>query len=157
MINTNTNTNGLQITPLHNQLTFTEWNCTVRLALHEQGCTKYITTDYTAIVQVVDDYDAEHTATLFESLDITAAISIASESTSGEKLSPVKVKLADVKKKQIAALLDDMSVLKVACELCKGWCKTFVFICSTIMPDLLEDISGMSDGCLVTLWMAINN
>jgi hypothetical protein len=32
-------------------------------------------------------------------------------------------------------------------EIGKGHRKTFVFICSTITPELLEDISSMSNGC----------
>jgi hypothetical protein len=118
---------------------------------------KYVTTDYTVIVQVVDDYDAEHMAHLFKALDITSTISIASESTSGKKLSATKVKLEDVKKKQIAAFVGDELALKATCELCKGHCKTFVFICSTIAPKLLEDISGMSNSCPLALWTVINN
>lgn len=118
---------------------------------------KYITTDFTAIVQAVNDYDVEHTASLFKSLNITTEITITSKSTSGEKSSTVKAKSKDIKDKQVTALLGDRTLLKAAWELCKGWCKTFVFICSTIAPELLEAISGMSDGCLITLWKAINN
>jgi hypothetical protein len=118
---------------------------------------KYITTDYTAIVQVVDDYDTEHTAHLFQVLNITTAISITSESTSSEKSLAAKVKSEDVKKNQITTFVLNKPTLKSMCELCKGCHKTFVFICSTIAPELLEDISGMSDGCPLALWTVINN
>jgi hypothetical protein len=109
------------------------------------------------IVQAVDDYNAEHTAHLFKALDITSTISIMLESTSGEKLLAAKAKSEDVKKKQIAAFVGDELALKATCELCKGHHKTFVFICSTIAPELLEDISGMSDSCPLALWTVINN
>jgi hypothetical protein len=69
----------------------------------------------------------------------------------------VKAKSEDVKKKQIATFVGDEPALKAARELCKGRHKTFVFICSTIAPELLEDISGMSDGCPLALWTVINN
>lgn len=96
-----------------------------------------------------------NTASLFKSLDI--AMDIMSKSTSGKKSSATKAKLKDIKDKQVTALLGDRTLLKAAQELCKGQCKTFMFICSTIVPELLEDISGMSNGCLITLWKAINN
>jgi hypothetical protein len=68
-----------------------------------------------------------------------------------------KAKLEDMKQKQIALLVGDSALLKSAHEICKGWCKMFVFICSTIAPELLKDISGMSNGCPLALWAAINN
>lgn len=106
---------------------------------------------------MVDDYDAEHTASLFKLLSIKSTISIASELTSGEKSSAAKAKLEDTKQKQIALLVSNSTSLKSACEICKGQCKTFMFICSTIRPELLKDILGMSDGCPLALWAAINN
>lgn len=156
-MNNNTNTNGLQVIPLQDQLSFTEWNRTVHLTLHEQGHTKYITTNYTAIIQAVDDYNAKHTAHLFKALNITSTISIALESTSGEKSLAMKVKPEDVKKKQITTFILNKPALKSAHKLCKGRHKTFIFICSTITPKLLEDISGMSNSCPLALWTAINN
>jgi hypothetical protein len=156
-INTNTNINSLQVIPLHNQSSFTKWNRTVHLTLHKQGHTQYITTNYTTIIQAVDDYDAKHTAHLFKSLTITSTISISSGSISGEKSSAAKVKLDNTRKMQIAALIGNTASLKSAQELCKGRCKTFVLICSTIAPELLKDISSMSDGCPLALWKVINN
>ncbi|ELR21686.1 uncharacterized protein ACA1_231430, partial [Acanthamoeba castellanii str. Neff] len=94
---------------------------------------------------------------LFKLLSIKSTISIASELTSGEKSSAAKAKLEDTKQKQIALLVSNSTSLKSACEICKGQCKTFMFICSTIRPELLKDILGMSDGCPLALWAAINN
>ncbi len=150
--------NSLRVVPLWDPSSFPEWSRTVRLALHKYGQIKYITNDYTAIVQAINDYDAEHTATLFESLDIISnPISISSGSTSGEKSAAALIKTEDLKKKQIAALVLANDTLKAARDICKGRRKTFVFICSTVAPKLLEDIMGMSDGCPFTLWTAINN
>ncbi len=118
-INTNTNINSLPVVPLHNQSSFTKWNRTVCLTLHEQGRTQYITTDYTAIIQAVDNYNAKHTAHLFESLTITSTILISSGSVSGEKSSATKVKSDDTRKMQIAALIGDAASLKSVWELCK--------------------------------------
>jgi hypothetical protein len=136
---------------------FAEWNRTVRLTLHKQGHTQYITTDYTAIVQAIDDYNTKHTAHLFESLAIMSTILILSGSISGEKSLAAKVKSDDTRKMQITALIGDTASLKSAQELCKGRHKTFILICSTIAPELLKDISGMSDGCPLALWKVINN
>jgi hypothetical protein len=33
----------------------------------------------------------------------------------------------------------------------------FVFLCSAVAPELLEDTMGMSDRCLLTLWTTINH
>jgi hypothetical protein len=96
-------------------------------------------------------------AHLFEALNITSTISITSESTSGEKSSAMKAKLEDIKKKQIATFIRDEPALKATHKLCKGHHKTFVFICSTIAPKLLKDISSMSNSCPLALWTAINN
>jgi hypothetical protein len=94
---------------------------------------------------------------LFKSLSIKLVISISSESTSSEKSSAAKVKPEETKQKQITLLISNSTSLKLAHKICKGWHKAFVFICSTIAPELLEDISGMSDGCPLALWTAINN
>jgi hypothetical protein len=42
------------------------------------------------------------------------------------------------------------------CQICKGRCKTFVFLCSMVAPELLEDIMGMSNSS-PSHWTALNN
>jgi methylglyoxal synthase len=71
-------------------------------------------TNYTAIVQAVDNYNTEHTAHLFESLTIMSTISISSGSISGEKSLAAKVKLDNTRKMQITALISNAAFLKSA-------------------------------------------
>jgi len=117
------NTIALRIVPLHNQSSFTEWSRTIRLALHEQGNIKYITNNYTVVVDAVDKHDIETMLDLFETLGIepdNISITITSNSVSGEKSSAASSLTKKDKSSKCIPTFADAVSLQTTRKICKG-------------------------------------